>query len=102
MFSSKKKNEQKRIRRILSEAERCECLLADGYDDCLIGICYQDSSWPKAVYDSDKIIKKLSREMSKEDGEEYFAYNIIGAYVGKGTPIFVSTNFEWMDEDEER
>jgi hypothetical protein len=28
-------------------------------------------------------------EMSDEEALEYFEYNVIGAYVGEGTPIYI-------------
>jgi hypothetical protein len=29
-------------------------------------------------------------EMTEEDAQEHFSYNIQGSYVGKGTPIYVN------------
>lgn len=66
-----------------------ECLLADGYDDALIGIT--EGMNPVAVYDSDKCIDILMKEsdINEEDALEYFYFNTIGANVGEKTPVFI-------------
>jgi hypothetical protein len=71
--------------------EEEECLLADGFDDAVIGISHQAHDVSRAVYDIGKIIAVLCEddEMTDEDAMEHFEYNIAGAYVGPKTPIFV-------------
>jgi hypothetical protein len=61
-------------------------LLLDGLDEAFIGLT-TDSS--RAVYDVDKIIKCLSKDMSEEAAWEYYEYNIECAYVGENTPLYV-------------
>ena len=65
-------------------------LTADGFDSCLIGKDTKDH----AIYDADAMIEVLiSRDdMSREDAEEYFWFNIEGAYLGEETPIYVFLN----------
>lgn len=66
-----------------------ECLLADGFDDAVIGI--SSCSSPKAVYSVNKVIEILMKKgMSHEDAREHFDFNIVGSYVGEKTPIFVN------------
>ena len=65
-----------------------ELLLADGFEDAFIGIARQFNK-PFAVYDRAKCIQQLCREMTWEDAEEYFQYNVEGAYVGEDTPAFM-------------
>ena len=69
-----------------------EALLADGYDDCIIGIGYSFENNPIFVYDKYKMIDKMIED-GMEEGEayEYFDYNILGAYLGEDMPIFVSS-----------
>ena len=55
-----------------------ECLLADGFNDAVIGIVY--GLEPKAVYSVKKIVDILMEDMSYEDAVEHFEYNIGGAY----------------------
>jgi len=33
--------------------------------------------------------------MNHEDAEEFFEYNIRGAYLGDGTPIIMQDNIDW-------
>ena len=67
-------------------------LTADGFDSCLIGKDTKD----RAIYDADAMIDVLiSRDdMSREEAEEYFWFNIEGAYMGEETPIYVFLNYD--------
>jgi hypothetical protein len=65
-----------------------EIILADGFEDAFIGIGQQFNNYV-AIYDRDKCINILHEDMDYEEAEEYFEYNVVGAYVGEGTPVFV-------------
>jgi hypothetical protein len=64
---------------------------ADGFDDAIIGTVerYGDAE-TIILYDKDKVIEILMADMSEEDAVEHFYFNIIGAYVGEGTPAFAT------------
>ena len=64
-----------------------ECLLADGFNDAVIGIVY--GLEPKAVYSVKKIVDILMEDMSYDDALEHFEYNIAGSYVGEKTPLYI-------------
>ncbi|PHQ84143.1 MAG: hypothetical protein COB65_06295 [Thalassobium sp.] len=68
-----------------------EALLADGFDDAIIGICERFGNDPVVAYDKDKCINILVQRdgMSYEEAVEYFDFNVLGAYVGKGTPVYI-------------
>jgi hypothetical protein len=66
-----------------------EITLADGFEDAFIGIA-RKFNHPFAVYDRAKCIKTLVKDMTLEDAEEYFQYNVEGAYVGEQTPAFIT------------
>lgn len=77
-------------------------IFALGYDHCIIGICERFGCAPFVIYDKDKIINTIVREIREGDkvsterevyldAVEYFNFNIIGAYVGEHTPGFVTT-----------
>lgn len=67
-------------------------LVADGFDDCILGIAYRCSCIPLVVYDADKIVEKLQAQgMSYEEAAEYYDFNIVGAWVGEGTPLFMES-----------
>ena len=63
-------------------------LSADGFDEAVIGICLKSRV---LIYDANKMISILkSRDgMSGEDAWEFFDYNILDAYVGDETPIYM-------------
>tara|TARA_R100000908_G_scaffold64882_2_gene50463 strand:- start:613 stop:834 length:222 start_codon:yes stop_codon:yes gene_type:complete len=66
-------------------------LLADGFEECLIGVGSRCGQPDIAVYDQTKCIQVLmSQGMSHEEALEYFDFNVLGSWVGEETPIFVS------------
>lgn len=65
-------------------------LFADGFDDAIIGQVAIAGRRDVILYDREKVIKILMKDMSQEDAEEYFEYNIQGAYVGEATPAFAT------------
>jgi hypothetical protein len=48
-----------------------EILLADGFDDCIVGVTLRDDEWV-ALYDASRITEKLALDMSYEEAVEYF------------------------------
>jgi len=77
-------------------------LLADGYDSAIIGYAINPVSQKNVVvYDVERILKILFErdEMSIEQAEEFFNFNIVGSYVGEQTPIYVyKSNRQEIDE----
>jgi hypothetical protein len=67
-------------------------LTADGFDSCLIGKDSKD----RAVYDADAMISVMVErdDMTREEAEDYFWYNIDGSYMGDETPIYVFLNYD--------
>ncbi len=69
-----------------------EFLVADGFDDAIIG--YHTSS-ERLIYSVKKCIQILMEEgMTEEDALEHFSYNVEGAYVGEKTPIWCDDNID--------
>ena len=68
-----------------------ETLLADGWDFALIGLS-ERKGHVLAVYDANRIIRTLMARdgMDEMSAIEYFEFNINGAWVGEGTPVYVS------------
>mgnify|MGYP001460319539 FL=1 len=65
-------------------------LLADGFDAALIGTGERCGQPTLAVYDREKCIEILQGQgMSYDEAQEYFDFNVVGAWVGEQTPIFV-------------
>lgn len=68
-----------------------ELLFADGFDDAIIGVCERFGEEPFVVYDRAKVIDLLARDGGTiEDAEEFFAFNVIGAWAGPRTPAYVA------------
>ena len=67
-----------------------EILKADGFDDAIIGIDWNNM---RLIYSVKKCIDILAGDMSEEEAIEYFEYNIGSAYVGEKTPIWCFDNF---------
>lgn len=64
-------------------------LLADGFSEALIGMGNR-FTYDVAVYDYTKCIEILAREMPEDEAVEYFEFNVVGAYMGEHTPVFVT------------
>ena len=45
---------------------------------------------PVACYDYDRVIASyIADGMTADEADEYFEYNVLGAWVGGGTPCFI-------------
>lgn len=65
-------------------------LTADGFDEAFIGIGHQFNR-PMAVYDTDKCFEIIMRNgLTEEEAREHFEFNVLGAYVGEYTPMFLN------------
>lgn len=71
--------------------EKDQILLADGFEDALLGVTYMINRGHAAVYNRSKCIDILVNRdgMSYEEADEFFEFNVAGAYVGPHTPIFL-------------
>jgi hypothetical protein len=78
------------LRALLAEHNE-EALLADGFEDAIIGIAERCSQPALAVYDATKCIQILvDRDgMDHDEAEEFFIFNTLGAWVGEHTPLFM-------------
>ena len=84
-----------------------EILLADGFEDALLG--YVEGWFPceggvgrgvVAMYDVDGCIKILMERDGMDAGEasEFFSFNVTGAYVGDKSPVFATFLREKTDD----
>lgn len=66
-----------------------EMLLANGFDSALIGNC---SRTFRAIYRLSTMIDILVTDegMDYVEAREYLDFNVIGAYVGDSTPIYLN------------
>ena len=63
----------------------------DEFDAAFVGFGWQFNVGPVAIYNQDLVMDILkARGMDEEGALEYFSFNVIGAYVGERTPIFLT------------
>jgi len=64
-----------------------EALKADGFDDCIIGV----TTGGCIAYDATKMLEQMCSQdhMTMEEAQEYFDFNIDGAYMGEYTPMYI-------------
>jgi hypothetical protein len=98
--------------------EEIEAWKADGFDNAIIGVGQQFTEGglvyiyiysKKAMLDiiADDIVKEINNRVNTSDEEraelskdawdqalEYFEYNIAGAYIGRGMPVFLEDTDE--------
>lgn len=68
-----------------------QILIADGFDDAVIGI---EIPSMRLIYSVKRCIEILMEDnMDELDAVEHFYYNVSGAYVGEQTPIWCHDNF---------
>jgi hypothetical protein len=67
-----------------------EALFADGFDEAIMGY---DADGYRVVYDYDKCMKILQERdgMTPSESHEFMEFNVVGAYVGDFTPLFIHT-----------
>jgi len=66
------------LERILDNYCDEEILMADGFDDAVIGI---EENSMRLIYSVHLCIEILKDEMNEIDAMEYFTYNVSGGYV---------------------
>jgi hypothetical protein len=81
---------------LLLEDLNPDALLADGFEDAFIGWVegwFEQEQSYVAVYDRAKCIDTLMTRdgMSDDEAEEFFQFNVAGAYVGKFAPMFFTS-----------
>ena len=78
-----------------------EALLADGFEEAFLGICDRFGQPPLLAYDREKCLDILMQQFQEdnevdqsqlyEEAIEFFEYNVIGAWMGENTPVFLTT-----------
>jgi hypothetical protein len=68
-----------------------EALLADGFEEAILGVAERCSCPTLVVYDIEHCLKILMRDgMTYEEADEFFSFNTLGAWVGEHTPLFLT------------
>lgn len=81
------------ILEMLSEEGDEGLLKADGLDDAIIGLAegwFNNSQHAVIAYDFAKCVDIfIGQGMTEDDALEWMYFNVIGAYVGPTTPVFI-------------
>ena len=78
------------LEQILESYYEQDFLIADGFNDAVIGVEINSMC---LIYSVSKCLEILGKHMSEEDAIEYFEYNVGNAYLGEQTPIWCYDNF---------
>jgi len=97
-----------------------EAWKADGFDDCIVGVGQQFTEGGQVfifIYSKKAIIESIANDIVEEignrvntsdeeravlagsaydDAVEFFDYNIAGAYIGRGMPVFLEDTYDNM------
>ncbi|KVP16952.1 hypothetical protein [Burkholderia ubonensis] len=62
-------------------------------DAAIVGLVSGCGKEPVVCYDREKVIQVLMERdgMDRDEAEEFFSFNIEGAYVGEATPMFIES-----------
>jgi len=84
------------LKKILEQYDDEDILIADGFDDAVIGIVTNFVDQLRLVYSVKKCIEILMKddEMSYEEAYKYFTYKVSGGYIENG-PIWCWDDFGW-------
>jgi hypothetical protein len=65
-------------------------VVADGWDDCIVGLVETDSE-PRVVYDLTAMRQVLMDRdgMDYAEAQEYLSYNVLGAFVMDPMPLYL-------------
>lgn len=68
-----------------------DALLADGFEDAIVGVAQQFTKDPLVVYDRAKCLEILQARdgMEYDEASEFFDFNVQGAWMGESTPLFL-------------
>ena len=74
--------------------------VGDEFDGAILGLGRRCGQPDLLVYDVDKCIEILMKKdnMTQEEAVDFFEYNIVGSWVGGGTPIFLYRGEDYEEE----
>jgi len=68
-----------------------EAMMADGFDDAIMGMCIQFGAEPLVAYNYEKCLEILIERdrITRTEAIDFMEFNVMGAYVGLNTPVFI-------------
>lgn len=74
----------------LSQEDQDRMMWLEGFDEAVVGVLERFGMEDILVYDRAQVIEKLMADgMDEEGAEEWYGFNMLGAWVGEGTPGFL-------------
>ena len=69
------------------------------FDEAVIGVAQSQTGLFAVCYSEPKVLEILVEHdgMSQDEAMEYYQFNIMGAYVGENTPVFVDDELLYVD-----
>jgi hypothetical protein len=63
------------------------------YDTAIVGIAEQANGARVVAYDCERVVRALAEQdgWDEKTAREWYAFNIAGAFVGPGTPVFIES-----------
>jgi hypothetical protein len=88
------------IRNILDEYAEGSVIL-EGFNDAIIGETHRSLDDGRMSYSKDKILEILTsdNQMDILEAIEYYEFNILGSYLGEGTPIFLDKTINELRDE---
>jgi len=66
-----------------------DLLRMDGFDDAILGVV-ERIGLQTVCYDLNKVIEILMKQgMDEQDAWDWYQFNMVGAWVGEATPVFL-------------
>jgi hypothetical protein len=65
-----------------------DLIILDGFDEAIIGVV-ERIGLLAVCYDKHKILKILMRDMNETEAIDYYEFNILGAYMGESSPVYL-------------
>jgi len=74
----------------LLKEENPDYLMADGFDDAIVGTAERFGMHRVVLYDTTKCIDILMKrdKITEEEAIDFFYYNVLGSWMGEYTPCF--------------
>ena len=88
------------VRAAINEVDGSFLLLEPAsMDEAIAGLLATAGKAPVICYDRDLVIELLMKDgMDRDEAEEFFSFNIEGAYMGEATPVFLTAAKAVIDQ----
>lgn len=65
-------------------------LILPGHDNAILGVLERFGGNPAVIYDKEVVLQNLVEDgMSPDEAVEWYEFNMLGAWVGENTPVYL-------------